>query len=92
MAWIERVNRIGLGYVIFDISHCQYDLQQVAMPLEWVHLSRFEQIFHWRGLWESRSFRDEFLEGGLVSDTESDSVVSSDAESDSMASNEAVEG
>ena len=43
-------------------------------------------------MWESRSFRDEYLEGGLVSDTESDSVVSSDAESDSMASNEAVEG
>src|SRR4051812_27308402 len=81
MARIERINRIGLGYIIFDISHCQYDIRQVAMPLEWVHLSRFERIYHWRGLWKSRSFRDEYLEGGLVSD----------AESDSMASNEAIE-
>src|SRR5947208_9692028 len=31
MAWIECINRIGLRYVIFDISHCQYDLRQVAM-------------------------------------------------------------
>src|SRR4051812_7415965 len=49
-AQIKRVNRIGLGYVIFDISHCRYDIRQVAMPLEWVHLSQIERIYHWRGL------------------------------------------
>ena len=61
MAQIKRVNRIGLGYIIFDISHCRYDIWQVAMPLEWVHLSRIERIYHWRGLSSSRGFHGRFL-------------------------------
>ena len=86
-ARIERINRIGLGYVIFDISQCPYDLRQVALPLEWVHLSRFERILHWRGLWESRGFHGRFLQGILVPDP-----IPTTSEDRFVGSNEAVEG
>jgi len=89
-AQIKRVNRIGLGYVIFDIFHCQYDIRQVAIPLEWVHLSRIERIYHWRGLSSSRGFHGRFLQGILVPDP---LPVTSEVIQDGYGdSNEAVEG
>src|SRR3954453_9746129 len=90
MAQIKQVNRIGLGYIIFYISHCRYDIWQVAMPLEWVYLSWIERIYHWRGLSSSRGFHGRFLLGILIPDPVP--VASEVIQDGSGDSNEAVEG
>ena len=60
------------------------------MPLEWVHLSQIEHIYHWRGLSSSRGFHGRFLQGIVVSDP---IPVTSEVIQDGYGdSNEAVEG